>query len=289
MGEALDSPTRGVEPRLSLRQRYGLAIMEEIAPPTQRGEADSQDRFSSLVEPPRPGVHDTCLWCCTPLLDSEGMCENCANHRRVLRSLTPLCPISLYHRETPLREWVTGYKPDLREEHDLISPDHEGSAQMIRHMLSNFFVANNWLTSGTDALLVVPSTDRLPPHPLEGVLTQTFAAGLLRPQALKRTEAPLRHRMPHLAAYEATIDLHDQRVVLIDDVYASGARLQSAAAAITEAGGQVAAAIVIARRINLGYDARVEEMWNRQSTMPFTWNRSAWIREPSPIGAPLPG
>jgi hypothetical protein len=263
--------------------------MEEIMLSAHQLESHDQHLFSSLVLPPRPEVYDTCWWCCAPLLDSEGICENCADHRGALPSLTPLFPISLYNRESPLRGWVTAYKPDLRNEHELTSPDLEGSAQIVRQMLSNFFTANEWLTSSTDALVVVPSTDRVPPHPLEAVLTQTPAVNLLRAQGLKRTDAPLQHRAPHPSAYEATMDLQDKRVLLIDDVYASGARLQSAAAAITNAGGRISAAVVIARRINPAYDSRVQDQWDRQSALPFTWDRSAWIREPSATGEPQPG
>ena len=253
--------------------------MEEFETPTFDLDSEDDTRLSSLVLPSRPGMNNTCWWCCAPLLDAVEICENCADHRTTLDSLVPLVPVSLYHRDTPLREWITAYKPDFRDIHASVSLDIQGSARLIRRVLRKFFAANEWLLSNTDAILIVPSTDRVPPHPLESLISQTTAADLLRPQALSRTQVPLGHRAPHSRAFEPTIQLLNQRVLLVDDVYASGARLQSAATAILNAGGLVSAAVVVARRVNPPFDSRIEEHWQRQSTLEFTWNRAQWNRE----------
>lgn len=67
--------------------------------------------------------------------------------------------------------------------------------------------------------------------------------------------------------------MRGQRVVLVDDVYASGARMQSAGAATRRAGATIAAAVVVARRINPGYHPTIRQRWDEALTRPFEWAR----------------
>jgi orotate phosphoribosyltransferase len=64
------------------------------------------------------------------------------------------------------------------------------------------------------------------------------------------------------------------RILLLDDVYTTGARINSASYAISHAGGVVAGALVLARRINTDYDARALALWERQQAQGFDWRAS---------------
>jgi adenine/guanine phosphoribosyltransferase-like PRPP-binding protein len=95
-------------------------------------------------------------------------------------------------------------------------------------------------------------------------------------QLLRRTEAPAAFRKPARDAF-ALIDQPVSRaeaktVALVDDVYATGARLNSAAFVLREAGIRVAISIVMARRVNpqMG-DPRATAFWDRQVATPFDW------------------
>ena len=61
-------------------------------------------------------------------------------------------------------------------------------------------------------------------------------------------------------------------MLLLDDVFTTGARSQSAAYALEEAGAAVSAIVVVARRINLDWRPEVAEWWKRQLAIPFSWS-----------------
>jgi len=67
------------------------------------------------------------------------------------------------------------------------------------------------------------------------------------------------------------------RVILVDDVYTTGSRLNSAAAALTVAGHQISAGLVLARRINPAYNERAAALWQNASSAPFRWATSPWV------------
>ena len=62
-----------------------------------------------------------------------------------------------------------------------------------------------------------------------------------------------------------------KRFLLVDDVYTTGARSQSAASALQLAGGLVVAIVVIGRRINVEYNEFTERVWNRQQDQEFNF------------------
>ena len=71
-----------------------------------------------------------------------------------------------------------------------------------------------------------------------------------------------------------------RRLLLVDDVYTTGSRLNSAAYTLRDAGFEIAGAFVIARRVNVDFDARAAEMWNRQSANTFRWDTSPVLATP---------
>ncbi|GAA0305519.1 ComF family protein [Kineococcus aurantiacus] len=262
---------------------------------TVTGDADrlrsASDALIPYLVPPPPPAADICPGCSSwrDVLGQD-LCHNCADVVQALgRVPVPATVISLYRKPSPLRDWLTFYKdPDAAadDEHRQwpLEPARETTARLstitARFLLENVGAAP---LQDLDAVCVVPSTRRQPPHALEAVLR---GVGLNVPvvSLLQRTTTPLEHSHPALGAYACTEPVQDSRVLLVDDVYTTGALSQSAAHALQEAGAHVTALIVLARRFNPGHDPAVAAIWQRQAAAAFSW-RCDW---PSTSAPPSP-
>jgi adenine/guanine phosphoribosyltransferase-like PRPP-binding protein len=89
---------------------------------------------------------------------------------------------------------------------------------------------------------------------------------------LTRTEGVLRHNLPNRDGFAVSSALSGSRVLIIDDVYTSGARAQSAAFALRSAGVTVAALCVLGRRYNAGYNEDSRVVLADQESRPFSWS-----------------
>lgn len=101
---------------------------------------------------------------------------------------------------------------------------------------------------GIDLTVVVPSGqgNRPPPHPLARAVASASHLPPVR-DLLVAGPGVVGPRRPALDAYQAAPGVAGKRVLLVDDVYTSGAHLQSAAAALHDAGAGSVAAVVIGR------------------------------------------
>ncbi len=64
------------------------------------------------------------------------------------------------------------------------------------------------------------------------------------------------------------------RLLVVDDVYTTGARANSAAAALRDAGALITGLLVLARRVNPDSYAQASALWSQQTAEPFDWTRS---------------
>lgn len=105
---------------------------------------------------------------------------------------------------------------------------------------------------GLDLSVVVPSghAQRPPPHPLARAVASTAHLPPHR-DVLRAGPGVVGHRQPALDAYQADRCVAGKRILVVDDVYTSGAHLQSAAAVLHDAGAASVVALVIGR-----YDRR---------------------------------
>ena len=72
--------------------------------------------------------------------------------------------------------------------------------------------------------------------------------------------------------FEPTTDIAEKRILLLDDVFTTGARSQSAATALQAAGAQVPVIVAIARRFNPDWRPEAQTWWDRQLDIPFSWS-----------------
>jgi len=222
----------------------------------------------ALVPPPSSSRAGICHWCRGLMKPGDEMCFNCDENARALDgTVQPVIPISIYAKPSAARDWLTFYKSDG----DL--PAEPAAQEAIGAILARFFDENQaWVRElRADGVIVVPSTLRPAPHPLEVLLRHRSPLPLGLLPGLNRTAAPLGHNRPNPDAFSTSPNLEGKRVLLLDDVYTSGARAQSAAFALRRAGAEVTALCVIGRRYNPSYSEQSSEVFSAQSSVPFTW------------------
>lgn len=214
---------------------------------------------------------DVCPVCRGHRDETQSLCDSCTVCHKILGSLRPVLPVSLYAKPSTMRDRLRDYKD---------SDDASTRRQLSREvaaLVERFFIQHSeslpHRLGSWDVVCIVPSTDRVPPHPLVRALSD-HSAGSLGPfeQLLRRGPAEIAHRMPDRRAFEPATAVAGRRVLLLDDVFTTGARSQSAAFALREAGAEVPAIVVVARRINPDWRPEVAEWWDRQLAIPFAWS-----------------
>jgi hypothetical protein len=192
--------------------------------------------------------------------------------RRLGLPLVPVLPVRLCPLPSPLYTVLLGYKE---------SPVAEARRRfgtivraLIKAFLDGHGAALSALAGGPiDRVTVVPSTHRpgLPPLALltglgPDVVT-ALPAARWSPDLLCRTGAPggsppVAHMRPHPAAFHLRTPQQDtvvgDRVLLLDDTYVSGARAQSAAAALRLQGAGAAVIVPVGRVLRPDRVARHE-------------------------------
>jgi len=235
--------------------------------------AVSEQLVGELVRPPSADQSGTCPRCATWNDQPEATeCSNCTEVREALGSMAlTIDPVSLYRKPSTLRDWLTQYKGRT----DDTEPFVAAYISFVRALLGRFIIENGSrlgsLAGPVDCLTVVPSTHREPPHPLEAVL-RSLPISCAVEDMLIRSTGTLGFRIPARDGYATTaVSPPGQRIVLVDDVYTTGARINSAAHALKKVGHEVVAAIVVGRRVNTGYADTAQDFWNEQARQPFSW------------------
>jgi predicted amidophosphoribosyltransferase len=125
-----------------------------------------------------------------------------------------------------------------------------------------------------DTVTIVPSSgDRAGTHPLEIAVRMARAQRELYSPLLDRTEVELGHRHADEAAYRATQNVEGRRILLIDDTFTTGARLQSAASALSLSGADVVAGVVVGRVVHPDYAPEAQTLWDEQRALPFDFGQ----------------
>ena len=181
------------------------------------------------------------------------MCFACRRVGRCLGlALAPVFPVRLCPLPGPLYTVLMGYKESpVREARRRFGP-------MVRALFEEFVSSHAcclFAAGGTsDLVLPVPSSARPAGSPLGGVDGLASACAPLgdwMPHLLARAESPVGHMRPARRAFEVpaahTPAVAGRRTVLLDDTYVSGARAQSAAAALRRAGARSVVIVVLGR------------------------------------------
>lgn len=205
--------------------------------------------------------------------DNGGYWSTCWNCRSVpVGGARTIVPISLVHTSqsqlySSLRDYKSSYlSAAIRAEHSLLLA---GTLQrFLRVHRSHIEEAGGvaW-----DAIQVVPSTrQRAGSHPLEDVVRMTMFRDELV-QLLTPTGQAIDHNQPNPAAFAAVDESAGRGVLLVDDTFTTGARVQSAASALSSEGANVAAAVPIGRVIDTSHPTK-EAFWRERRGMTFDFD-----------------
>ena len=182
--------------------------------------------------------------------------------RRLGLPLSPVEPVRLCPLPSPLYTVLLGYKESA------VAEARERFGAIVRVLLGTFLAAHagriDAMVGGSlDLVALVPSTRRPGSAPLglvDGVGCDVVAAlpgarwapDLLRRAGTPGGPPPVAHMRPDPAAFSPRTENGDApvagaRVALLDDLYVTGARSQSAAAALLRAGARTVLIVPIGR------------------------------------------
>ena len=233
---------------------------------------------AELVPPPRD-AEDVCSMCRSWRDPQFRLCSNCLEVLDCLaHPCTRVVPITLYRRPSQLRDWLTYYKQIPAIEH------REEYRLNLATILGRFMRENRsklWDSAGGYSVAcVVPSSSRQElQHPLRAIVSKSDVFGVPVVDLLRRGTGDLAHRISSDRGFVPIGDVSAERVLLIDDVYTTGSRAQSAASALQVAGAVVAAVLVIARRIDPEFNEAANQVWARQSARSYDFvDALAWLR-----------
>lgn len=192
-----------------------------------------------------PGVCPRCL----NLAGVDGLCRACVANEQ---QLAAVLPISYSVGGEWLHRLIASHKRDA----DPSVPDALGA---ITEWLEEFLCRHECCVAraaGVERFSIVttvPSADQLRDlhHPFRRIVGERVGATCARyERLLVRSATPALPRAYDPARYTPTRALAGEAVLLIDDMWTSGASAESAAGALLAAGAGAVAAVVVARHLN---------------------------------------
>jgi predicted amidophosphoribosyltransferase len=240
------------------------------------------DPFLTTYTPPpavEPGVCPYCRTATGTRYDGEpySLCYSCRHTRAgVSQPLDLIVPISLYRVGKQLHTVLKDYK---RSAHANVRERHLWQVGAILHRFVREHRSHIWAEAGRDwdTVTIVPSkAQRADAHPLESAI---LLGGPLREEYQKLLEPKnpetIDRNQSSDDGFQVTTDVAGKSVLLVDDTFTTGASLQSAASALSIAGADVVAGVVIGRVVDTGnaeqYPEKAE-LWKRQRAIPFSFD-----------------
>ncbi len=239
-------------------------------------------RISDMLAPelvPMPmDAPDVCPLCRSGRTRVDHLCFSCERtSSQVDFPCEMVIPISYYTTPSPLRDRMHDYKehpePDVREE----------EARHVSAILARYVAQHHDLFVDRfgpwDSVVAVPSTHHLHAPALQVAVEANFPEELgpfTQPLVLGPGTMGFNQASPLGFVPRAGEMLTNHRVLLVDDTYTTGARLQSAHHALVEAGAVVVAAVVVTRKINPDRRYGSDRLWERQTAKTFDFSQPPW-------------
>ena len=191
---------------------------------------------------------------------------------QVSRPISLVVPISLYRRSGQLHHVLWGYK-NIEDDTARRELRARVAALLWRFLDSHGACIEGAAGSGWDVLTTVPSSrERAGQHPLEQAIDMAPPLRDAHERFLRRGEVETGHNRASDQGFEVIADVEDRSVLLIDDTFTSGARIQSAASALALAGATVVAAVVVGRFVNPSFSDETQALWDNASAGEFSFD-----------------
>jgi predicted amidophosphoribosyltransferase len=239
--------------------------------PTLREIAEPIRAIFTTVLPIGDGICNVCHGAPSP---GYSICYSCRETTaQVTRPLHLVVPISLSRMREQLHHVLWSYKNvtvlDLRRRFRAQVAATVGVFLSQHGDCIRGVAGREW-----DAITVVPSSgDRSGTHPLIETLRMIRHWDQELTETLRRGPVHIGHTIADDAGFEVTQSVAGQSLLLVDDTLTSGARLQSAASALSLAGADVVAAVVVGRVINPDFSDAARQLWDRSRQVPYSLDR----------------
>jgi len=229
-----------------------------------------------------PIAYGICAACHGPAAPGYPTCWSCRVVGRQLPApLPPVVPVFLFGLGSPAHRALVGYKAGVA------SMGRAARAEALGRVLGEFLVVHaGCLLGDGQAAIVVPVPSSIGGrqswhgrHPIAGLCERAVrkaprldAAEILRPgsRPASRLEASLR-------GYEVAQDssARGRAAIVVDDMFVSGSRALSAAAALSAAGVRVAAVVPLGRLVRPDHNEATAAFWRARCAQLFDPARCA--------------
>ena len=222
--------------------------------------------LAALCTPvPRAGP-GTCAVCHAWSPPGRSICNACASVRaQVSRPCPRVVPVTLCAARSPLNRCLRAYKDDAEPE------ARWGGTVVVAALVARFLHDHGpW-----DFLTTVPSSEGRPGrHPLERAVSLVPWLSRRHRRVLAPGTVALAHRVAGDGGFEVVAPVRRRRIVVVDDVLATGSRAQSAASALALAGATVVAVVPLARMVAgpgaPSFETAAWTAWSRRQS--FRWD-----------------
>jgi predicted amidophosphoribosyltransferase len=225
-----------------------------------------------------PGV---CAVCHSGPGPGYDICYSCAAvMRQVSRPTRIVIPISLYRLNGQLWHVLREYKDGSGRTAELLGM--QVAAIIARFTAQHLQCVAGALGGDPAVVTSVPSTRARPrpgKHALETAVTRVGALASRYAPLLVRGPAQVDHNQADDQVFTAPRRLSGERVLVLDDTLTTGARLQSAASALSRSGASAVAAIVVGRVIDPDWNDNCRRIWDQASETPFSFDRCCLCRD----------
>lgn len=181
-------------------------------------------------------------------------------------------PISLYEIPSQLHHQLRHYKSDRYSE-QFTSQFEARVVSLLAHFLSlhtsciQDAAGREW-----DIIVSVPSSQHRPgDHPFVYAINRVASLHEQHESLLEKGPIQIDHLSASDTGYRCKRELSGERILIVDDTFTTGARAQSAASALTLAGGDVVGIVPVGRVIKPEFSETVKEYWDRQRRLSFSF------------------
>lgn len=222
--------------------------------------------LQGLLRPVPPQVPGICQICRRPTRGTFPTCYSCdVTSGQVSRPLYRITPITLYETGGQVWHHLRNYKD---------SPDRAARERLTVTLLAvlvRFLGTHEACVApdGWDAIVGVPSTRH--PNVVHPLVAGMQRVGSLQDRIellLAAGDRPLDHNQADDRGYRVT-RTGATRILVVDDTLTTGARIQSAASALSRAGYQVVGGLVVGRVLDPRFDSRHAGLWESAGARGF--------------------